>query len=94
MVMCPAVGGGRRAGWGANVASKEQTWKQEEGVKWGFLGSLNFTHTHTQKKQVKPRILFLCPNPKVAGLNTGPSDSVKGNSQHRSPIIQLPTSGL
>lgn len=64
------------------------------GRQVGILGKLEFHKKKKKKKQVKPRIIFLCPNPKVAGLNTGPPDSVKGDSQHRSPVIQLPTSGL
>lgn len=61
---------------------------------WEFLGSMNVTlkkkRKKGEKKQIRLRILFLCPNSKVAVLKAGPSDSLEGDPQHWNPVVKLP----
>lgn len=56
---------------------------------------MNFTlkkkkRKERRKKQIRLRILFLCPNSKVAVLKAGPSDSLEGDPQHWNPVVKLP----
>lgn len=85
---------GKQAG-GTKVASKELMWKikMRRELDWEFLGSMNFTlkkKKRTKEKKRRLRILFFCPNSKVAVQKAGPSAGLEGDPQHRNAVVKLP----